>query len=619
MCGIAGIVGREVSDAVLGRAAATIAHRGPDASRIYRSGSTGFVHTRLSVIDLSSAADQPMTDPETGVTVVYNGEIYNFRELREQIGPATFTSRSDTEVILRLYLRFGIKSTAQLRGMFTFAIWDPRSASLHLSRDRFGIKPLYIHLDNGILSFASEAKALFALGVPSRFNPRMIADYLMTGRMAHTAGTFFDNIESFPPGTIMSFRDGKISTFRYWSTDRLSKSVAPGGSDDDIEVDLWECVVDTVERHLISDVPVGVSLSSGLDSQFIMHVLRHSGRDDLHAFTFGFDEIEYDEIRRTDSAGFPKSVTRHNRVIRPEEMLPAIEKAMRFYEAPLGGLGSLGAFLLMETPRQQGIPVVLSGEGSDETFGGYKYYYDAYFRDLYEAGDHDTLRHELAAYATAMGELPVDPGSSEFLQRFVYESDSLKAPDGTTLGGKAFLSPEFVESMEISASEPFGAGSHLRSTMLRDLYQQKLPKLLWFQDRASMAWGVETRVPFVDHELIEKSYCLTDRWMIRDGEAKYLPKRFLRRFCNVETQRSVKHFVAVPQREWIKDALFDDINSYLNDGMLAQSGLIDYDAFRTAYAEYAAQGDLGNSFFVWKMINLEAMLRAFPEAGQVLQ
>lgn len=619
MCGIAGMIGPGTSEERLRAAAAAIAHRGPDASGLHRDGATGLVHTRLSILDLSEAANQPMVDADTGVAIVFNGEIYNFLELRDALTGERFATRSDTEVILRLYLHEGMACVARLRGMFAFAIWDPRSGALHLARDRFGIKPLYYGQGDGeVFRFASEAKALFALGATPRFNLPVIADYLRSGRMAHGEETFFEGVLALPPGTTMTVRDGTVTRDTYWSEAQLGDGAAGGPShdpsDDEVDEAVWEALLDALRHHLISDVPVGISLSSGFDSRLLVHMLDHLGRDDLHAFTFGFAEPEYDEIRALDEAGMPGHLVRHDRVVRPDEVLDGLERAIGYYEAPLGGLGSLAAFLLMEQPRRLGVPVILSGEGSDETFGGYKYYYDAYFRDLYERGDHALLRDELAAYAAIMDEPPMRVGDAAFTDRVLGASGGMKAPDGTSLEGRGFLAPRLDCLPAPRTEPPAAAGGHLRAAMIRDLKVQKLPKLLWFQDRGSMAWGVETRVPFLDHPLIERVYRLSSRWMIRDGEAKYLPKRLLKKFCGVDFGNTRKHFVATPQREWLKGPLFDAVNAYLDDGALAGAGWIDYPAFKDGYARYAATTELGNSFFVWKMMNLEAFARAFPEA-----
>lgn len=615
MCGIAGQVGRLPTPNQQQEARGALLHRGPDGNGIHISGQAALIHTRLAIIDLSDGGAQPMVDSATGVTILLNGEIYNFRQLRRDLGDTGFRSNSDTEVVLKLYLHHGTDAFARLRGMFAVAIWDPREQTLHLARDPFGIKPLLIHQDGEVLRFASEAKALHALGAPRQLNLSAVRSYLEEGRQNHGRATFFAGIESLPAAHVLTWQDGRVSSLRsYWS---IEPRALPANSDSAIEDALWEGFLDSLEHHLVADVPVGVSLSSGLDSQLVtrgLAELRRRGRADaeIHTFTFGFQEAEYDEIRRVETVDFGLPLIRHGRVVTPDECIPALTRAVGIFETPLGGLGSVGSFLLMEMARSKGIKVLLSGEGSDETFGGYRYYHYVRLRELAESGDHAALERELKGWAQVSGEaLAAD--TPEFRARVFPKTRTMRAPDGTSLGGEGFLGSRLREVQPVqpyTAPTSFGP---LRKAMLEDLIADKLPKLLWFQDRASMAHGVETRVPFLDRVLFSLALSLPSEWLIRDGVAKFALKRLLRRFCGVDAFGPAKHYVATPQREWLKGPLYSHVLKWLDEGILARSGLIDYPAFRAAYAAYAAAPALGNSFFIWKMMDLEALLREmFP-------
>ncbi len=613
MCGIAGIVGRALQVDAVEKALRAIRHRGPDGHGVCVDEDACLIHTRLSIIDLSEAAGQPMRDQSTGVSIVYNGEIYNYRELRAAMQGEPFSSQSDTEVILRLYLKYGMSCVNMLRGMFAFAIWDPRFRTLHLCRDRFGIKPLYYYCDGGAVIFASEIKGLIALGVSVSLNLSMVYDYLKFGRTAHTSETFFNPVRSLEPGSILSFQEGKTRATTYWSLP--SGGEPEDKSDEDIEEEVWELLQETIKLHMVGDVPVGISLSSGLDSQFIVSLLSGIAEYQLHSFTFGYEEQEYDEIIRVQKSKFGLPLIQHYLRTRPEQMLESLKSAIYYFEAPLGGLGTLSAYQLMQLVRDIGIKVLLSGEGADETFGGYKYYYYAYFRDLYEGGQISVLQRELDGFWRTNGdELKI--GSADFQKLVLNDTASVRAPDGTSLGEKGFLGPLLLESESESRQRRNGTdttrkGSHLRRVMLDDLTRLKLPKLLWFQDRASMAWGIETRVPFLDHRLVEFIYRLSPRWIIRNGVSKYLAKRLQQRFKGLGSASGVKHYVATPQREWLKGSLYDTVNRHLDEGCLVKSGLVDYKGWKRAYVEYAGSPALGNSFFVWKMINLEGLLQQF--------
>lgn len=619
MCGLAGIAGRTAEKEQIRAALRCVEHRGPDDHGVYEDSQLSLVHTRLSIIDPSRAGHQPMKDEATGVVIACNGEIYNYRELRLGLDGEDFRSQSDTEVVLRLYLRHGITSINMLRGMFALVIWDPRTRTLHLCRDRFGIKPLYYHHEGDVLAFSSEIKGLTALGVPVSLNRKMVYEYLRYGLTAHNQETFFDQIFGLEPGTILTFREGRIEKTTYWTPHYLAPDEQ---TSTDIEEEVWEALQEAVGLHLVSDVPIGISLSSGLDSRFLVNLLGKLGRREFHTFTWGYDEPEYDEIIRLEDAEFPSTLERHHLRVRPEEMLDSLQRAIHYFELPLGGLGTLAAYQLMQVPQELGIKVLLSGEGADETFGGYKYYYYSYFRDLSESGQMDLLQWELDCFARTNGER-MEIGSPDFRRQVLNESTSVRAPDGTSLGGLDFIGPGLTpwaeeDTGETSETAVTDGLDQLRTAMVRDLTQWKIPKLLWFQDRASMAWGVETRVPFLDHKLVELAYRLPANLIIRDGVSKYLLKHMLQRFCGVDLSSTIKHYVSAPQREWLKGPQYQAVNRYLDEGILAQSNLVNYEAWKSAYAEYAKSPELGNSFFVWKMVNLEALLREFFQNDQPL-
>jgi len=618
MCGIAGFLGARASEAAKAAALASIAHRGPDDEGVYQDGSVCLLHRRLSILDVTDRGHQPMVDPDTGVAIVFNGEIYNFRELKAKHGDAGYRTGSDTEVVLRLYIERGLDCVEELRGMFAIAIWDPRNQKLHLIRDRFGIKPVYWHMGSNGIAFGSEIKALLALGVKARLDYETVYDYLAHGLLAHSPRTFFQGVEALPPGSILTCSVGSAPTRRiYWSpTDHVASSPQTNQGQDS-EAALWDMFREVLDMHMVSDVPVGLTLSSGLDSTFLLHVLAANGQKEMDAFTYGFADAAYDEIRRIDLQSLPLSIRHHTLTLQPEDTIGALERAVSIFETPIGGVGTLGLYRVLELAPQRGIKVVLAGEGSDEAFGGYRYYGFSRLRDLYERGD-PRLSAESAAFSKVQGQ-SIIPGTAEFEKHVLQSDAAVWAPDGTLLAGEAFLGPALANCRPEDSWQraqdwfpPIPAGvSHFRSALLRDLYVQKIPKLLWFQDRVSMAWGVESRVPFLDHKLFEFIGSLDDDWLIRDGVSKFALKRLYERYCHLDHSETRKHFVSTPQREWIRGPLAEQIKALVRDGELVRAGLIDLRRFERQYDEYCASADLGNSFFIWKVLNLELLLRTF--------
>lgn len=608
MCGIAGLLGRPARESEIAAGLAAIAHRGPDGSGVHRDGDVCLLHTRLSIIDLSDRARQPMTDPGTGVVVIFNGEIYNYRELRREFDPAAFFSESDTEVLLRIYLRDGIAGVRRLRGMFAFAIWDPRTRTAHLARDRLGIKPLHYAVGDGGLAFGSEIKAVLAFSGRARLNLSVLRDYLEEGHLARGADTFFAGVRTIDPGTVVTVAGADVAVERYWTP-----SEAPAREpSNDVEEEAWNLLVETARLHMISDVPVGICLSAGFDSQFIARLLAHIGVEEIEAFTWSFDDPDYDEARRIATTSFPMKFRHHPVVLRPEDVIPTLLEATRFYEVPLGGVGTVGHFRIMQRARGTDVRVVLAGYGSDEIFAGYHYYYFCRFRDLLERGETDRLAAELAAFERIYG-VRLVPGSPEFERSVKAASENRAAPDGTAISGNAFLGSALRDAPPTPPAAATGREEtgHLRRRMLGDLTTEKLNKQVWYDDRGSMAWGIESRVPFLDHRLVEWTRALPDEWLIRDGVNKFLPKRLLKRFCGVDRGDTPKQYVSNPQREWLKGPLFAPACDLLRDGALAQSGLVDMPAFLGAYENYARAAELGNSFFVWKMIAAETLMRSF--------
>ncbi|MBT5400497.1 asparagine synthase (glutamine-hydrolyzing) [bacterium] len=599
MCGIAGISGRSVKNEDLVAACNSISHRGPNDSGIWASKDVSLLHTRLSILDLSYSGHQPMVDEKSGVVLVYNGEIYNYKELKKRMSDIHFKGSSDSEVLLKMYLKYGISSVELLRGMFAFSIWDPRSQTLHLARDRFGIKPLYYNFDGSSLIFGSEVKAISALGYKKQLNMGAVYDYLQHGKLEHNNQSLFEGIESLPAAHILSFNQKKIKVSRYWSlsSDNIDESIK------NPEEEVWEKLKEVVKLHMVSDVPVGVSLSSGLDSQLITHILDQIGYDNYHTFTYGFNEKKYDEVARL---GLINSERQHFSILNSRDLITSLEQAMTVFESPLGGVGTISAWAMMSIPAKYNVPVLLSGEGSDELFAGYRYYYYAWFRELYLSENHAQLAYELEAF-NSLYKTKLKLGSEEFLKEVVHYKSIQRAPDGTNMSGNGFLGKKIIESR--FDEHKVDSNTTLRQAMISDITSLKLPKLLMFQDKASMAWGVESRVPFLDHELMELVYRLETKWMIRDGISKYLPKMILSKFCGVKYQETIKHFVSTPQREWLKKDAFDSIQKYLSNGILIDSGMIDFKSFMQEYDRYSSSKELGNSFFIWKILNLEAFMQ----------
>ncbi len=619
MCGFLGIAGPVIPpiQQTQEQLKTILHHRGPDYSAVVRGANYLLVHNRLSIIDLSDAANQPFVSPRTGNLLVYNGEIYNFRELKQKYAHLPWTTQSDTEVILQLYEALGPDFVQELNGIFAFAILDKQNQHLLLYRDRVGVKPLYFSIAEEQVFFSSEIKGILPLLPRCSLNCRTIYDYLEHGLLCHNEDTFIQGVYRLMPGHYRMLNLGSLQskTVRYWDVDLNRQHEL---SENEIYEEALYLLKDAMRLNLVSDVEVGICLSSGLDSTLLYHLMDEQEGSSLKAFSYGFREPDYDEVVRIQQNQYLPLKHHETTYVAPEAMLDLFQEAIGIFEGPLGGLGVLTFYHMMKTVRERGIKVVLSGEGSDEIFGGYKYYYPAFFKDI-EAYP-DLLQSEMKFYNKAHGE-QLEPHTQEY-QAFLKPvfSKGVISNDNMSLQ-HSYSSPELHQWISDHPNAPHTfptPQSALQGAMYRDLKQKRVPKALFFADCISMSSSVESRVPFLDHRLIEWMYAAPSSLKIRRGRTKYIARKVLASYFDASLYSDVKHYVSSPQREWLKSILYNSVLDRLRGGMLSQSGLVDFEKFTTDYSCYHRDSALGNSFFVWKMLNLEFLLQHFSKFGSRL-
>lgn len=609
MCGFIGLINidTEMFERKKEELTTIMRHRGPDNVSVYVDAprKIALVHNRLSIIDLNESANQPMIDKDTGNVIVFNGEIYNYSEIKKEFSDISWETNSDTEIILKLYARLGSGVVRYLNGIFSFAIYDNAGNKMVLCRDRFGVKPLYYLESASSLIFASEVKAILNLA-PQGVNYDTVYEYLEYGELCHDSKTFFENIYSLPPAYIMEYdlNSKKTAIKKYWKLS-VDKKDRPEG---ELLEDAFYLLKDSMRLNMVSDVEVAISLSSGLDSSAVFHLARmFSGK--IKAFTFGFQEAKYDEVRRVKESAILSDIEHYPVQLRKEELLKLFDEAIYYFETPFGGLGTLASYNMMKTVRGAGIKVILSGEGSDEIFGGYGYYYAALFKDLEH--DETSLNAELAMY-NKKHDCDIKPFSKEYDSLLASVGDRrVYANDGTVPKGSYASDSlrDIYNEPEYDALYVNPAGC-LRKVMYRDLTRKKLPKLLHFQDSSGMASSVEVRVPFLDYRLIELLYSADVNFMIKNGEGKYLLKRILKDKFGFVEKKKTKHYVSTPQREWLKSRdVCDPVLERIKYGELSKRGLIDTAKFEKDYRNYAQSRELGNSFFIWKVLELECFFR----------
>ncbi|MDT3670397.1 MAG: N-acetylglutaminylglutamine amidotransferase [Aromatoleum sp.] len=542
MCGIAGEIrfdAVEADAAAVGRIAETLRPRGPDASGTYQQGRVAFAHRRLKIIDLSERAQQPMVAPDLGLTLVFNGCIYNYRELRaelENLGERFF-SDGDTEVLLRAYRHWGIGCVSRLHGMFAFAIHERDSGRVVLARDRFGIKPLYLaeSADGRRLRFASSLPALLAGGdVDTRIDPVALEHYLMWHAVVPPPLTILRGVRKLPPATVAVFQpDGTRQDSCYWNppfaTD-LALAAAP--------VEERERLVQTaleiaVERRMVADVPVGVLLSGGVDSSLIVSLLARAGQKDLNTFSIGFEAANGelgDEFKYSDLIAAEFGTRHHKMRIDDATLLATLPDAIRAMSEPMVSYDNIGFYLLSKEVSRH-VKVVQSGQGADEVFAGYHWY-----PPLAASGD------AVADYMRVF----FDRDPEEYLRTV---TDAYAAPGAS----RDFVAAHFARP---GAATPLDRALRLDSTVM--LVDDPVKRV----DNMTMAWGLEARVPFLDHELVELAARLPEQDKLGD-RGKAVLKSIARRLLPNEVIDRPKGYFPVPTLkylsgptlDWVRDAL----------------------------------------------------------------
>jgi asparagine synthase (glutamine-hydrolysing) len=606
MCGISVILGQPDRDRISAMVDVQH-HRGPDDGGIWMDAEAGVAlgHNRLSILDVSSAGHQPMFSADGKLVLTFNGEIYNYLELRGQLSDYPFQSHTDSEVILAAFKRWGPSCVERFNGMFAFAIWDLDKRKLFCARDRLGIKPFHYAQLGKSLIIASEIKAILAAGFDAAPDLGSWADYLLDGRYDTPERTFFKDIKQLPPGHAM-FADinGLNKINRYWDLPALAGEPLEL-SEDAASEKFLEILDSSVKLRLRSDVPVGVNLSGGLDSSSLMQTVdRQLSKVDLmNSFTVAFGDSRYDETDYASLVPTQAGWKRHVHNFGPDRVWSVAEEAMAYQEAPYGGLATLAYHDLHRFIKDQGVIVLLEAQGVDEILGGYRYFLPYLHQDLLENGTCGELRNELRSLNTA-----VKP-QLDMLRRVTEGIPDNVYTDGTTHLHPDCVSPDlFPYGQAFNKLTPF-AGS-LSNALFNDTAVLKLPRVLRMNDRLGMAFGLELREPFLDHRLVEFAFRLPNHLKIDRGITKKILRDAMRQRLPEVVRNTPKRPVVTPQREWLQFNLSREIEAMIEDPVFMRMGLFDVDKVRAKYQQFRRWG-ADNSFFVWQWINAYMWFKNF--------
>lgn len=639
MCGIVGFKasgGYNRLKADLPAAAACMHHRGPDDSGFFFEESTGvgLGHRRLAIIDLTSGARQPMTSDDGKVQIVYNGEIYNFIEIKNVLMAKghQFHTRSDTEVILKAYLEWGMPCLQRFAGMFALAIWDGRNRRLYLARDRMGKKPLYYHFDGGALIFASELKAIVAFkSVSLEIDPDAIPLFLHY-QYIPAPGTIYKKTSKLLPGHFLTYESETIKIESYWTLpDRQDKDEA-AFTDEEAAVDQLDSLLSqSVADRLISDVPLGALLSGGIDSSTVVALMQKISGSPVRTFSIGFQEKGYNE------ADWAARVARHlgtdhtEWYVTSREALDVIPALPEIYDEPFADASAIPTYLVCKLARSQ-VTVALTGDGGDEQFCGYTRYWST--RAVASVFQHlpDPLIKTAARLLRALPPQWLEKcylPFREFLpQRFQFANFADKLQKLTMLLERMSISElyrlticlwtrsEIYELLGRNVSE----GQYEQTVMATESWpilsrlmriDQKtyLPDAMLVKvDRASMASSLEVRVPLLDHRVVEFSSSLPETLKYRNGTGKYLLKQLLSRYVPRHLYERPKMGFGLPIEQWLRADLKNLMLDYLSTETLKKEGIFNVRLVEFKIQEHLS-GKANHQYRLWALLMWEMWRR----------
>lgn len=574
MCGITGIISPNIDAKLLASMQAMLKvqeHRGPDHSDyIQLDNQVIFGHNRLSIIDLSEAADQPFFSNDQRYAMVFNGEIYNYIELKEQLKPFyNFKTSSDTEVLLAAYIHWGEAALDKLIGMFSIVIYDKEQKELFIARDRFGVKPFNYAFDTaGNLVFASEIKTLHAAGIPKKQNTALWAAYLTKGRYQYKNQTFWEGIYQLEAGHCAKFSINDIpqdlNTKRWYhfvdhihalqkDTEYLNRSK------EEHLLHYKSLLEDSIKLRFRSDVTVGFNISGGLDSSTLLGAVHQlHPKEAIEAFTFYCGDDRYDELPWVEKLISETNKPLNNILLAVEEVPTQSQQVSYFQDEPYGGIPTIAYSQIFKAARAKGVIVLLDGQGMDEAWAGYDYYHK--------------------------------------------NSDSVVQGVKTSPFKPEVLTQEF-KSEAVIEDYPTPFKDSLLNKQYRDLFYTKIPRALRFNDRVSMMHSTELREPFLDHRLVEYAFALPTSLKTQNGQVKWALRELATQYLNSDILLAPKRPLQTPQREWLTEDLITWVEKNIKD--LEDHPWINKSALQEAWHTFK-QSDKDNTFFLWQWLSVIA-------------
>ncbi|HZR22947.1 MAG TPA: asparagine synthase (glutamine-hydrolyzing) [Vicinamibacterales bacterium] len=630
MCGIAGFVesstsnqplGVETSRALVHRMCQVIEHRGPDDEGLWVAPGVALGMRRLSIIDLSTG-HQPIHNEDETVWIVFNGEIYNYQSLRRELEAAghRFYTSTDTETIVHAYEEWGSKAIARLRGMFGLAIWDTRTRSLLVARDRVGIKPLHYATVNGRLYFGSEIKSLLEAPDLPRDIDLDALDHYLSFLYTPRDGSIFRAVRKLPPGHLLTWHDGRVTVERYW---QLSADENYRGSEADAVRDLRDVLVDAVRSHMISDVPLGAFLSGGIDSSTVVGLMTEASGAQVKTFSIGFDVPEFDELDAARTVAKHFGTDHHEFIVKPDGVA-ILDRLIEHFDEPFADSSAIPTWYVSEMARRH-VTVVLSGDGGDELFGGYDRYLP---HPRVVAFDRYSPRALRRVATIAAAQLPHGARGKNFLRhvgrdergRYLDSIRFFSADEKSALLARDVLTGlSRTADPETRLARHFERYAHLPwpSQMMRFDTETYMPEdVLTKVDRMSMAHSIESRVPLLDNEVIDFAATLPSEFKIKDGRRKRVLKEVAATLLPPDILNRRKQGFGVPLGVWFKGNLRELFADTLLSASSQQRGFFQPAFVRQILNEHLA-GKRDHTLRLWQLVVFEKWAQKYSRRANV--
>ncbi|MFP4297013.1 MAG: asparagine synthase (glutamine-hydrolyzing) [Spirulinaceae cyanobacterium] len=622
MCGICGVVyadgDRPIDPGLIEIMTATITHRGPDQQGIYRQKNVGLGSRRLSIIDLDGG-QQPIHNEDKSIWVVFNGELYNYRELTHSLKRRghKFYTATDTEVLVHAYEEFGDEFLEYLNGMYAFALWDERQQRIIIARDRMGIKPLYYTRHDNALIFGSELKTLLAYPGVSRSVDLVALNEYLSFEYIPTPRSIFQNISKLPPGHALSYREGKLETWQYWDINLgRSENLQPKPIQD-YEQELLEILTEAVAKEMVSDVPVGVLLSGGLDSSSIAAIMAQIAPESVKSFSIRFDDPSFDESNYARLVADYLKTEHYELTLTPKLTLELVPQLAKFLDEPLGDSSIIPTFLLSQFTRHH-VKVALGGDGGDELFAGYSTLQAHRLVEYYEMLLPGMIRHRLIPWMVDRLPVSFDNISLDFKVRRFIAGRGIPIimrhhqwlGSFTTAQKRQLLQP-WTQLLEKDTYQV--AFEHQRNSQAQEALNQLLycdlklyleGDILAKVDRASMANSLEVRVPFLNHTLVEYAAKLPHTVKLRGLTSKYILRRAMRQHLPPEILKRGKKGFNMPVAKWFTSDLRPLVEDMLSRDRLQREGFFNADYVQQLLAEHL-NGQADHRKLLWTLLVFE--------------